>query len=298
MIADGTASAGSSTLTSASGGFAGAVAGMVIMVNRAAASGVNAHITTIASVTSNNVITLTAPAVTAVTNTPVFFGTDDTTACNAAITAAEAYLAAGHSYVEIYTPGFCALAGTLRNNKSGNGYLVFAPLPVTGVKKHIVFSGPSWGSLPYVTGSRPFRRWAAAAISPSACSPPPAAQITNINADGNPAIICGPNEGFGYGVNAVYSNHILVVKNLTLLNAHSDNGLTYGAINAWGCANAQIENVSVGTAGVVTRCRLRFPRRAGHGPVRRRHAARAGQQRPDLSSRTCPSRAATPTRSS
>ena len=53
-------------------------------------------------------------------------------------------------------------------------------------------------------------------------------------------------------MNAVYSNHILVVKNLTLLNAHSDFGLTYGAINAWGCANAQIENVSVGTAGVVT----------------------------------------------
>ena len=39
---------------------------------------------------------------------------------------------------------------------------------------------------------------------------------------------------------------------LSLLNAHSDHGLTYGAINAWGCANAQIENVSVGTAGVVT----------------------------------------------
>jgi hypothetical protein len=80
----------------------------------------------------------------------------------------------------------------------------------------------------------------------------PAAQISNINSFGNPAIICGPNEGSGYGVGAVYSNTIPVIKNLTLLNAHSDHGLTYGAINAWGCANAQIENVSVGTAGIVT----------------------------------------------
>ena len=196
MLADGTASAGSSTLTSASGGFAGAAPGMLVMVNRAAVAGVNAHITTIASVTSDNVITLTAPVVVAVTNTPVFFGTDDTTACNSAITAAEAYLAAGNSYAEIYTPGFCALGGTLRNNKSGNGFLVFGPIPATGVKKHLVFSGPSWGSAAVRHWQQTVPQMAGGGYVAFGLYTSTGAQITNINADGNPAIICGPNVGF------------------------------------------------------------------------------------------------------
>jgi hypothetical protein len=81
------------------------------------------------------------------------------------------------------------------------------------------------------------------------------AQTNSINAAGNPAVICGPNEGFGYGVSsggAVFSNMQTVVKNLAILTTHSSFGLTYGALNVWGVANAHLENVGYGTAGVVT----------------------------------------------
>ncbi|WP_437089931.1 hypothetical protein [Streptomyces sp. enrichment culture] len=50
----------------------------------------------------------------------------------------------------------------------------------------------------------------------------------------------------------MFSNMQLVVKNLAILTTHSTYGLTYGAVNAWGCANAHLENVGYGTAGVVT----------------------------------------------
>lgn len=249
---DGTIGAGSSTLTSASGGFAGAAVGMSIMINRAAAAGVNAHITTISGVTSANSITITTPAVVAATNQPVFFGTDDTVAVNAAMDAAEAYLAAGNTAVEVYTPRFCVLAGALRTNKSGNGQIVFGPLPVAGVKKHITFSGPSAGASAVRHWQQQVPEMAGGGYISFGVFSSTTAQTNNINANGNPAVICGPNEKSGYGVNAVYSNTIPVFKNLSIITAHSDFGLTYGAINAWGCANAKIENVSIGTAGIVT----------------------------------------------
>jgi hypothetical protein len=252
MIADGTITAASTTLTSASGGFAGATVGMAVLVNRAGTTGVTAHSTTITAVASANSVTIAAPAVTTATNQPVFFGTDDTAACNAAIDAAEAYLAAGNTHAEVFTPRFCALAGALRTNKSGNGLLVFGTNPVTAVKKHITFSGPSDGGAAVRHWQQQVPQMAGGGYIAFNVYASPAAQIANINASGNPAIICGPNEGSGYGVGAVYANIIPIIKNLTLLNAHSDHGLTYGAINVWGCANAQIENVSVGTAGIVT----------------------------------------------
>jgi hypothetical protein len=77
------------------------------------------------------------------------------------------------------------------------------------------------------------------------------AQITDINAHGNPAVISGPNEASGYGVNANFSNLMVVVKNLAILTTHSAYGLTYGALNLWGCANAHVENVGYGTLGTV-----------------------------------------------
>lgn len=265
MIADGTITSGSSTLTSASGGFAGAVVGMSILVNRAGATGVTAHSTTIATVASANSITITAPAVTTATNTVVFFGTDDTVACNAAIDAAEAYLATGATYAEVFTPRFCALAGALRTNKSGNGLLVFGTHPVTSVKRHLVFSGPSAGGAAVRHWQQLVPQMGGAGYVAFNVYASTAAQISNINVSGNPAIICGPNEGSGFGVGAVYANYNLIVRNLSLLNAHSDWGLTYGAINAWGCANAQIENVSVGTAGVVTGSDYISPGALGNG---------------------------------
>lgn len=251
VIADGSIAATSTTLTSASGGFADAEAGMSVLINRAGASGVTAFQSTILSVTNATTVVLADPAVTTSTNTVVFFGTDDTNACNAAIDAAEAYLAAGASFAEVFTPRFCALAGALRTNKSGNGLLVFGPLPTDGVKKHLIFSGPSTGGAAVRHWQQEVPQMAGGGYVAFGVYPSIAAQINDINNNGNPAIICGPNEGSGYGVSANYANIIPVVRNLTLMNAHSDFGLTYGAVNAWGCANAHIENVAIGTVGIV-----------------------------------------------
>ena len=77
------------------------------------------------------------------------------------------------------------------------------------------------------------------------------AQTSSINADGNPGVISGPNEGFGYGASALFSNMQAVIKNLAILTTHSAFGLTYGAANLYGCANAHVENVGYGTAGTV-----------------------------------------------
>jgi hypothetical protein len=84
---------------------------------------------------------------------------------------------------------------------------VFGPNPVTSVKKHLTFSGPSnggaavrhWQQLVPQMGRGGYVRLRGVRV--------PAAQISNINSFGNPASICGPNEGSGYGVGAVYAKH-------------------------------------------------------------------------------------------
>jgi hypothetical protein len=81
------------------------------------------------------------------------------------------------------------------------------------------------------------------------------AQITDLNANGNPGVISGPNEGtsngLAYGSSARYSNVMASLRNLAILTSHSAYGLTYGAANLWGCANAYVDNLGYGTAGTV-----------------------------------------------
>ncbi|MCX5365970.1 hypothetical protein OG864_45550 [Streptomyces sp. NBC_00124] len=254
VVADGAMSSGSATLTSATAAFTVDDEGKAISVKGAAATGVTTLVTTISAYVSPTQVTLSATNSSggAVSGAIVIWGTDDTAAIQAAVDAAEAYLAAGHTYAQVYCPPRpYVIAGPLNNSKSGNGQIVFGVYPATGVKKILEFASD-------VTGAAAVRHWqqlvpqyGGACFVSLGVFASTAAQISSINADGNPAVISGPNEGFGYGAAALFSNVMPVLTNLCFLTTHSAYGLTYGAANLYGCANAHITNFSTGTAGIV-----------------------------------------------
>jgi hypothetical protein len=251
---DGAMTSGSAVLTCASGPFTAASqpVGKYVIVKGAAANGVTSLVTTIISRQSNTQVTLASNAATTVSGALVVWGTDNTDAIQDAVDAAEAYLAAGNSYAQVYTPPKPFLiAGPLNNSKSGNGQIVFGVYAVTATKPVLEFRGESDGAaavrhwqqtVPQYAGSC----WVSAGVFASA-----GAQTSNINADGNPAVLSGPNEGFGYGVAAAFSNIMPVIRNMAILTTHSSFGLTYGAANLYGCANAHVENLGFGTLGTV-----------------------------------------------
>ncbi|MFD9256932.1 hypothetical protein [Streptomyces sp. NPDC059538] len=251
---DGAITSGAAILTCASGPFTAASnpVGKSVIVKGAAATGVTSLVTTIVSRQSNTQVTLAANAATTVSGGLVIWGTDNTDAIQDAVDAAEAYLAAGNSYAQVYTPPQPFLiAGPLNNTKSGNGQIVFGVYSTAANKPVLEFRGEGDGAaavrhwqqtVPQMAGSC----WVSAGVFAST-----SAQTTNINADGNPAVLSGPNEGFGYGQSALFSNIMPVVKNMAILTTHSTYGLTYGAVNLYGCANAHIENLGCGTLGTV-----------------------------------------------
>lgn len=254
VVGDGAMSSGSTTLTSATAAFVAGDVGKSISVKGAAASGVTTLITTIQAVNSSTSVTLAAANASggAVSNAVVIWGTNDTAAIQAAIDAAEAYLAAGNTYAQVYFPPRAFIvAGALNNTKSGNGQLVFGTYATTANKKILEFRGETDGAAAVRHWQQTVPQYSGSCLISFGVYASTSAQTTNINADGNPAVICGPNEGFGYGVSAVFSNMQAVVKNLAILTTHSSFGLTYGALNFYGVANAHIENFGYGTAGTV-----------------------------------------------
>lgn len=255
VIADGAISAGSAVLTSASNGFAGAAAGMYVSVKGAAAAGVTTHVAQIASVQNDGQVTLNANAATTVTGAVVIFGTDDTAAIQAAVDAAETYLAS-HSYAQVYFPPRpYIVAGALSTAKSGNGQITFGVYATTGNKKILEFRGEGDGAAAVRHWEQTVPQHAGSCLISLGLYSSTTAQINDLNANGNPAVISGPNEGtsngLAYGASARFSNVMPVLKNLAILTSHSSFGLTYGAFNFYGCANAHLENVGYGTAGTV-----------------------------------------------
>lgn len=251
VIADGAITAGTAILTSPSNGFAGAAAGMYVSVKGAGPTGVTTHIAQIATKDSDGQVTLNANAAVTVSGAIVIFGTDDTAAIQVAVDAAEAYLAT-RTYAQVYFPPRAFIvAGALDNTRSGNGQIVFGPFATTGNKRILEFRGETDGAAAVRHWQQTVPQYAGSCLLSLGVHSSTSAQISNINADGNPAVICGPNEGWGYGVSATFSNMQVVVKNLAVLTTHSAYGLTYGALNLYGVANAHLENVGYGTAGVV-----------------------------------------------
>lgn len=257
VVSDGAMSSGSAVLTSAIAGFTAGDVGKAISVKGAGPTGVTTLVTTIASRQSATQVTLTAANASggAVSAAVVMWGTDDTLAIQAAVNAAETYLNT-HTYAQVcFPPRPYIVAGALSSAKSGNGQITFGPVATTGNKKILEFRGETDGAAAVRHWQQTVPQTAGSCLISFGVYSSTSAQIADINAHGNPAVICGPNEGSGYGVtsggNAVFSNMQPVVKNLAILTAHSAYGLTYGALNLWGCANANVENVGFGTAGTV-----------------------------------------------
>lgn len=256
VVGDGAMSSGSATLTSATASFTAADQGKAISVKGAAATGVTTLVTTISTVNSSTSVTLASTNASggALSNAVVIWGTDDTAAIQAAIDAAESYLST-HTYAQVYFPPRAfVVAGALKSTKHGNGQLIFDAVSTTGVKKILEFRGETDGAAAVRHWQQTVPQYGASCILSLGVYASTTAQTTDINAHGNPAVICGPQEGGGYGVNsggAVFSNMMVVLKNLAILTTHSAYGLTYGAASLWGVANAHVENFGYGTAGTV-----------------------------------------------
>lgn len=253
VVGDGAMGSGVAVLTSATAAFTADDVGKSVSVKGAAAAGVTTLLTTIASRQSATQVTLNAVNSSggALANAVVIWGTNNQTAIQAATDAAEAYLVT-HTYAQVYIPPQpFIVAGALNTSKSGNGQIVFGPQPTTAVKRILEFRGESDGAAAVRHWQQTVPQFAGSCLISFGVYASTGAQISSINAAGNPGVICGPNEGSGYGVGAVYSNHQAVLKNLAILTTHSSFGLTYGAFNFYGCANAHVENVGYGTAGTV-----------------------------------------------
>lgn len=256
VVGNGAMGSGSTTLTSATAGFTASDVGKKISVKGAAATGITTLVTTILAVNSATSVTLADANASGGTlsNAVVIWGTDDTVYIQAAIDAAEVYLLT-HTYAQVYFPPRAfVVAGALNNTKSGNGQLVFGVYATTGNKKILEFRGEGDGAAAVRHWEQTVPQYAGSCLLSMGVFASAPAQTTNINADGNPGVISGPNEGFGYGVNsggAVFSNMMVVLKNLVILSTHSAYGISYGAANLYGVANAHVENVGYGTAGTV-----------------------------------------------
>lgn len=254
VVGDGAMSSGSTTLTSATAGFTAGDVGKSISVKGAAASGVTTLVTTIAAYVSATQVTLSAANASggSLTGAVVIWGTDDTAAIQAATDAAEAYLSGGATYAQVYfPPRSYIVAGALNNSKSGNGQIVFGPVATSGNKRILEFRGATDGAAAVRHWQQTVPQYAGSCLISLGVYASTTAQTNSINAHGNPGVISGPTEGHGYGVAAAFSNMMAVIKDLAIVTTHSSFGLTYGAANLWGCANAHVENVGYGTAGTV-----------------------------------------------
>jgi hypothetical protein len=264
LVHDGAVTGGVAAVTCAtSTPFPAGLTGKSILVQGAGPTGVTAFRSTITGRTNSGTVTLADTPPTSITGAIVAFGTNNYAAIRRAAAAAEDYLngtgvgaaSTPHTYAQVYTPpGVYALDGPLDTSKSGNGQVPLGVYPTTGVKKVPDFYGEGSGAgvrhweqlVPQFGGSC----WISFGFYTST-----SAQLNDINANGNPGIISGPNEGTGnglaYGAAARFSNIMPMIRNMAFLVPHTSFGLPYAAWSFFGCANAHVENVSVSTLGVV-----------------------------------------------
>ncbi|WP_432169058.1 hypothetical protein [Streptomyces sp. 1222.5] len=258
VVTDGAMSSGSAVLTSATAAWPSSVVGKAISVKGAGPSGVTTLVTTVASRQSATQITLAAANSSggAVTGAIVIWGTDDTAAIQAAVDAAEAYLAAGHGFARVFFPPRpYIVAGPLNRTKSGSGQIVFGVYSTTASKKILEFRGEGDGAAAVRHWEQTVPEYSGSCLISFGVYANITAQSNDVNANGSPGLFSGPNEGssngLAYGASARFSNIIPGLVNLAILNSHSASGLGYGAFNFFGCANAYLENAGWSTAGVV-----------------------------------------------
>lgn len=264
LVHDGAVTAGTAAVTcGTSAPFTSGLIGKSILIQGAGPTGVTAFRSTITGRSSSSTVTLADTPPTSITGAIVVWGTNSYTAIRNATAAAEVYLngtgsgaaATPHTYAQVYTPpGAYILDGPLDTAKSGNGQVPIGVYPTTDVKKIPHFTGDGSGAgvrhweqlVPQAGGSC----WISFGFYSST-----SAQSSDIGANGNPAIISGPNEGtsngLAYGAAGRFSNAMPMITDMAFLVPHTAYGITRGAYNFFGCANAHVENVSISTLGVV-----------------------------------------------
>ena len=255
IVADGAMTSGSASLAcTTSSPFASSDVGKAIMVKGAGPSGVTTLVTTITGFTDSGHVTLSASASTTVSGATVLWGTDDTTAFQNAVNAAVTYAQAHASYAEVIVPSaansFYAIAGPLSHANAGNAQITLPVIPVAGDCVTLVFKG--------VENGNAIRHWNQTAPQISgACLvsfgvyASAGNQGSDINTNGQSAMIGGPTGPNGYGTSTfLFSNMLVVLKGLNLTTTHSTSGLGYGAAWLWGVDQANIIDVGYGTTGV------------------------------------------------
>lgn len=141
------------TITSATAAFTSADAGKTIMINGANGTGVGPLVTTISSVTNATTAILASAAGITTTGCAAVFGTDDTTAIQAAINAANAYALANNYFAEvlfgskIYMVAAAPVQLTSPFVQNAQLQVVPSTIAVNGLARKIVLSlkGPGMG---------------------------------------------------------------------------------------------------------------------------------------------------------
>lgn len=258
QVHDGAMTTGSAILTSATASFVVGDVGKVIMVKNAGTVNSTTLITTIASYQSATQVTLTLTNASGsnLTNLQVLWGTDDTAAINAAVSAAFTHAQSTGGMVKVFFPvpvnpnGFYAIGGALLHTASGNAQI---PIPLQSTASNkitLIFEGAGNGS--------GFQHWQETVVQTGVTLvsfglyASAGAQSTDINANGNPSVIGGPTPPNGYGISpGVFTNVLPVLRNISIRNAHNANGYGWTAFDFYGCAEANVENVMIGSTGNV-----------------------------------------------
>lgn len=261
--------------TSQSNPFTTADVGKAIMIKGAAVSGVTTLVTTISAFTNSGQVTLATTAATSVSNAVVMWATDDTAAFQAAVNAAVTYAQANSQYAEVLVPpsagAFYGIAGALSHANKGNAQIT---LPVIGTNSPcltLVIRGSENSSalrhwqqvLPQAGGSCLVSFGCYTGASSAAAV---AAQASDLGANGQSACIGGPTGPNGYGTGTVvYSNMMLVMRDLDILTTHCTSGVGYGAVWAWGQIQHDVQDCGYGTIGMFAESDFSTPSGFGSG---------------------------------
>lgn len=258
QVHDATMLTASAVVHSATANFVSGDVNKVVQVKGAGTAQSTTLIGTILSVQSATQATLSVSNASGsdLTGLAMMWGTDDTAAINAALTAATAHALTTGGLVKVFFPvpvnanGFYAIGGALLHTGLGNAQIPL-PLQATTLNKlTIIFEGAG--------NAAAFQHWEQTALQTSVTLlsfgvyANGTAQNDDINTNGNPSIIGGPTPQNGYGISpGIFNNVLPILRNLSLRNAHNASGFAWGAFDFYGCAEANVENVVWGTTGNV-----------------------------------------------
>jgi hypothetical protein len=259
---------GTAVVTSASGKFTPSMVGMSVAGKGFLTSGQTTLRAKVLSYQSPTQVTLDTAATSTATGLQMVWGTDDTAAFQAAQNAAVAY-GNGSPFskiVQVVIPmapgGFgYMIDGNLTFTDGTNA--VYNGQIVTGLRSDRlpgltvewwspVYAGATrhWNSdYPHFTGCSLFSTLTFSSQTAQATS-----DTHSIANGGNPAVISGPTGKFGYGVtgtNPQFNNITMVMRNISIINAHSASGWTISPFNFYGMARAHLHGCGFGTSGVV-----------------------------------------------